>query len=371
MAFIDEMKIQAAAGRGGDGVVRWRQEKFIPKGGPAGGDGGRGGDFFVIAVRDIHILSKYKAKKNFSAGRGEDGGAKSLHGKNGEDFYLELPIGSVITNLDTDETWQLEKEGQKFLILKGGYGGFGNEHFKSSTNTTPKESRPGAEGEQGTFRIELELFADIGLIGLPNAGKSSLLNSMTNAQARIGDYAFTTLDPNLGDFYGYVIADIPGIIEGASEGKGLGVKFLRHIKRTKMLAHLVSFDPILEQAQYGAGNLKGTRPVRSKAAKPASSNGMMKVYKEIRKELEKYDKKLGLGPARNATHSVAGGEEGLSTKEEIIILTKSDVVDDSKIIAKISKEFKKISKSVFVISLYDDKSVKNFSDQLIKILRKA
>lgn len=335
MAFIDEMKIEAAAGRGGDGVVRWRQEKFIPKGGPAGGDGGRGGDFFVIAVRDIHILSKYKAKKNFSAGRGEDGGAKSLHGKNGEDFYLELPIGSVITNLETDETWQLEKEGQKFLILKGGYGGFGNEHFKSSTNTTPKESRPGAEGEQGTFRIELELFADIGLIGLPNAGKSSLLNSMTNAQARVGDYAFTTLDPNLGDFYGYVIADIPGIIEGASEGKGLGVKFLRHIKRTKMLAHLVSFE-----------NLKSS-----------SVAGMMKVYKEIRKELEKYDKKLNLG------------SEGLSSKEEIIILTKSDVVDDSKIIAKISKEFEKISKSVFVISLYDDKSVKQFSDELIKILR--
>jgi len=245
-----------------------------------------------------------------------------LHGKAGEDFFLELPIGSIVTNLDTDETWQLTEEGQKFLILKGGYGGFGNEYFKSSTNTTPKESRPGQEGEKGNFKIELELFADFGLIGLPNAGKTSLLNALTNAGARVGDYAFTTLDPNLGDFYGYIIADIPGLIEGASEGKGLGVKFLRHIKRTKMLAHLISFE----------------------------NPNLLKSYKEIRKELKKYG-------------------QDLDKKEELIILSKTDIVTDPKILDREKKKFEKMGKKVFLLSLYDDKLVKKLSDALAKILK--
>ncbi len=334
MAFIDEIKIYAEAGRGGNGVVRWRQEKFIPKGGPAGGDAGRGGDFYAKAVRDVHILLKYKTKKSFIASKGEDGGSKSLHGKNGADFVLELPVGSMITNLETEEKWQLTKDGEKILLLKGGYGGFGNEHFKSSVNTTPRESKEGQDGESGNFKIELELFADIGFVGLPNAGKSSLLNALTNAEAKVGDYPFTTLDPNLGDFYGYIIADIPGIIEGASEGKGLGVKFLRHIKRTKMLAHLVSFENLSK-----------------------SSTGMMKSYKEIRKELEKYDKSLNLD------------EDGLLKKEEIIILTKSDVIDDPKVVAKKVKEFEKLGGKVFVLSLFDDKMVKKFQDALVKILK--
>lgn len=330
MAFIDEIKITAKSGRGGDGVVRWRQEKFVPRGGPAGGDGGRGGDFCIRAVRDVHILSKYKAKKHFEAVRGEDGGSKSLHGKNGDDFILELPVGSVITSTATEQKWILLEEGQTEKLLNGGRGGYGNEHFKSSINTTPQDWRPGQEGEDGEFKIELELFADIGLVGLPNAGKSSLLNAITNSQAKVGDYAFTTLDPNLGEFYGYILADIPGIIEGASEGKGLGVKFLRHIKRTKMIAHLVSFE----------------------------NQNMMKVYKEIRKELEAYDKKNNLE------------EDGLSQKEEIIILTKTDVVEDDRQVAKAMKDFEKLGKKVFALSLFSDESVKAFRDALVKILEK-
>ena len=321
--FIDEIKFYAKAGRGGDGVVRWRREKFIDKGGPNGGDGGRGGDVYALAVSDIHILSKYKHKKEFRAENGEEGGGGSRHGKNGKDLIIELPIGSVVTNIESGASVSLEELGQKELLLKGGEGGYGNEHYKSSTNVTPKNASKGLVGEEGNFKIELELFADVGLVGMPNAGKSSLLNSITNASAKIGNYQFTTLDPNLGDFYGFTIADIPGLIEGASEGKGLGIKFLRHIKRTKMIVHLVSLE----------------------------NEKMLDVYKKIRKELEKYDKQL-------------------AEKEEVIVLTKSDVIEDQKKIEKAKKDFEKLGAPVFVISLFDDQSVKNFIDGLVKLLRK-
>ncbi len=321
MAFVDELTIYAEAGAGGNGVVRWRQEKFIPKGGPAGGNGGRGGDVFVEAVRDIYILAKYKGNNKFHAERGEDGRGSSEHGANGDDVVIQLPIGSVITNKETGRVVRLDNEGEKIQILRGGSGGYGNEHFKSSINVSPQEQKDGREGDKGEFRVELELFADVGLVGLPNAGKSSLLNSLTNAKAKVGDYAFTTLDPNLGAFYGYVIADIPGIIEGASEGKGLGTKFLRHIKRTKMLAHLISFE----------------------------NEDMLGMYKQIRKELKNYG-------------------NGLDEKDEVIVLTKTDVTEE-KNISKVKKEFEKLGKPVFTLSLFDDQSIKSFQDELVKILR--
>ncbi len=317
------MKFYAEAGRGGDGVVRWRHEKFIAKGGPNGGDGGKGGDVYAIAVQDINLLSKYKHKKRFIAEQGENGMGGRKQGKSGEDLIIKLPVGSIITNIESGGFVSLNKAGQKELLLKGGNGGFGNERFKSSTNTTPEKATKGKPSEKGNFEIELELFADVGLVGMPNAGKSSLLNSITKAKAKIGSYQFTTLDPNLGNFYNYIIADIPGLIEGASGGKGLGIKFLKHIKRTRMLAHLIS--------------LENKDPV--------------KIYKKIRKELETYD-------------------EALVKKREVIILTKTDIVDDPKKIEKVKKEFSKFKKLVFTISLYDDNSIENFTHELVKLLEK-
>ena len=323
MAFVDEIKISLCAGRGGDGVVRWRREKGKPLMGPSGGDGGRGGSVYALAVRDVHMLGRYTHRKEISAGLGENGAKNSLHGKDGEDVTIELPVGSVITNEKTGARFSLEREGEKILLLKGGKGGLGNERFKSSTNRSPREFTSGEEGESADFLIELELFADLGLIGLPNAGKSSLLNALTKARAKVGDYPFTTLEPNLGDMHGFILADIPGLIEGAAEGKGLGHKFLRHVKRTKILAHLVSLE----------------------------NKDIAGVYKEVRNELKKYDPVL-------------------VDKKEILILTKSDMVGEKEL-AKIIKSAKKLNDDVVTASLYDDASIKSLGDTLIKLLNKS
>jgi GTP-binding protein len=319
--FIDEMSIMAKAGDGGDGVVRWRQEKFKPKSGPAGGNGGKGGDVFVKAVRNLSLLSRYTGAKTFKAENGESGRSLSQYGRNGDDLYIEVPVGSRVTDIARGRVYELDHEGQEERILKGGRGGLGNEYFKSSTNRSPQESTKGKSGEEGEFLIELSLVVDVGLIGMPNAGKSSLINLLTNAGSRVGDYPFTTTEPHLGDFYGYVIADIPGLIEGASLGKGLGHKFLKHVKKTKMLLHLVSLEEKDPKNQYFT----------------------------IFKELSDYDKSI-------------------TDKETWIILTKKDLISEHEMEQAISS-IDKIGKRVFVIAKNDPESIKKLSDALAKHLR--
>lgn len=323
MAFIDELTIEAKAGHGGNGVVRWLHEKGKEFMGPSGGNGGRGGNVYAIGVRNAHLLNRYKTDKKFKAKRGGDGEGNSRQGARGEDLIIELPVGSIITDLRSDKKYRLDKEGQKELLLKGGDGGLGNEHFKGSTNQTPKEWTPGKPGEESEFYIEVELIADIGLIGLPNAGKTSLLNELTAAEGKVGDYPFTTLEPNLGERNGFIFADVPGLIEGASGGKGLGHKFLRHIKRTKLLAHLVS--------------LENEDPV--------------KAYMAVRKELEDYDKELG-------------------EKPEVIVLTKTDVCHDSKQVQKVVEKMKKLNTKVFALTLLNNEEIKNLGDYLTKELQR-
>ncbi len=326
MAFIDEMTVHVRAGRGGNGVVRWLHEKFKEFGGPSGGDGGRGAHVYVRAVRDTTLLARYKNVKEFNAPNGEAGGNNSKHGANGEDMHIDLPVGTVITNNFTKEVYKLDKEGQEIMILKGGNGGLGNERFKSSTNQTPEEWTPGKNGDEGEFYIEVELIADAGLIGLPNAGKTSLLNALTKAHAKVGAYQFTTLEPNLGALYNYVLADIPGLIEGASEGRGLGHKFLRHIKRTKMLFHCISLEH-------------------------ETAEEIAVVYKTIRKELEEY-------------------HPDMVGKKEVILLTKTDVCMPTELAGKVADAKKKIKewkdKDVLTVSVYDIDSLKNLSDFLTK-----
>ncbi len=321
MAFVDELTIHLSAGKGGDGVMRLRHEKGKEFAGPSGGDGGKGGDVYVVGTRDLGLLFKYRHAKEFHAEVGEAGKKDSLHGANGEDLIVKFPVGSIITNKSTGKVIQILNEGDPVLLLKGGDGGFGNEHFKSSTNQTPDKVTLGYPAEEGDFYIELQLVVDVGFAGFPNAGKSSLLNVLTNASAKVGAYQFTTLEPNLGAFYGYILADIPGLIEGAAEGKGLGHKFLRHIKRTKMIAHLISLE----------------------------NEDVLAAYKTIRTELEVYDKELG-------------------AKEEIILLTKTDMVDEETV-EKAKKSLSKLKKKVFTISVYDDPAIKVFADQFVKILR--
>lgn len=319
--FIDEIKIYARAGKGGDGVALWLHEKGKDKAGPAGGNGGRGGDVYALGVRDLGLLSRYRNVKEFTATPGENGMKRSRSGKDGEDLEILLPTGSIVKNLRTGKIFSVEKEGEKILMLEGGNGGLGNEHFKASTNTRPKEFTLGKPGEEAEFFIELELVVDAGLIGLPNAGKSSLLNTLTNSKAKVGSFQFTTLEPNLGDFYGFILADIPGLIEGAAEGKGLGHKFLRHIKRTKMVLHCVS----------------------------AENEDIALAWKTVREELRKYSVEV-------------------YNKKEVTILTKTDLLTPKESIKK-AKILQGLNSIVLSASIIDDVALEKLKRDLSAVFQ--
>ncbi|OGE26588.1 hypothetical protein A3C26_04270 [Candidatus Daviesbacteria bacterium RIFCSPHIGHO2_02_FULL_39_12] len=296
--LVDEAEIIVKAGHGGPGRVSFRSKKG---GGPNGGDGGRGGDIYAKAVTDIYALKQFLSKKICQAEDGQDGGVEMRSGANGKDLILTMPVGTFLTSEEGSEN-ELIKEGQEFLLAKGGLGGRGNASFRSPSNTTPKYAQKGLDGQEKHLLLKLKLIADIGLIGLPNAGKSSLLNEITNANAKIGDYPFTTLEPNLGVLNGRVLADIPGLIEGASEGKGLGHKFLKHIEKVRLLLHCIS----------------------------AESDNPVRDYEIVRTELKKFNPEL-------------------LNKREIILLTKSDLGEI---------KLKKIGrKEVIPVSIYDFDSI--------------
>ncbi len=278
MKFVDEATIRVEAGNGGSGSASFRREKYIPFGGPDGGDGGRGGSVYLRASRSLNTLVDFRHRRLFRAEHGQPGSGRQKTGKSGEDLYIDVPLGTLVYNVETDELiGDLTEEGQTLLVARGGKGGLGNIHFKSSTNRAPKKCTPGTPGEQRELMLELKVLADVGLLGFPNAGKSTLIRALSSARPRVADYPFTTLHPNLGVVQvelnrSFVIADIPGLIEGASEGVGLGVQFLKHLQRTRLLFHLVDIAPLdgstpteqvrkleRELANYDAGLLEKPR----------------------------------------------------------------------------------------------------------------
>ncbi len=311
--LIDDVIIKVSAGKGGKGAVAFNKNMMSL--GPVGGSGGTGGSVYVEGVSDLNALSQFRFKKNVNATDGGDGKSQFNDGRDGDDLALKIPVGTVLQRIEDSTMFPLGKAeeiikiGQRLLIAQGGAGGKGNFHFRSSTNTTPKEFEEGVEGENFIMHLTLKLIADVGIIGLPNGGKSSLLNELTRAKSKVANYPFTTLEPNLGTYYELILADIPGLIEGASMGKGLGIKFLQHIERTKVLFHLIS----------------------------AESADPLKDYRIIRKELETYSKKL-------------------VEKPEYVFLSKGDTVSSQELKTKITA-LKKVRKNVLAISIYDEASL--------------
>jgi GTPase len=277
MKLVDEAEIQVIAGDGGNGCVGFRREKFIPLGGPDGGDGGDGGSVWLVADENLNTLVDFRHQKHFRAKRGENGMGRQMYGKAGDDLTITVPVGTVVMNVETDEViGDLTRHGDRLLVAKGGKGGLGNMHFKSSINRSPRKALPGLPGEERVLKLELKLLADVGLLGFPNAGKSTFIRAVSAATPKVADYPFTTLYPNLGvvsveAHRSFVIADIPGLIEGAAEGAGLGTQFLKHLQRTRLLLHLVDIAPM-------EGGVEGITPAEQVRA--------------IERELEKHDPEL-------------------------------------------------------------------------------
>jgi GTPase len=312
--LIDEVQIRVQAGAGGRGAVSFNSSKFAQ--GPTGGNGGRGGSIWLEGNSDLNSLEQFRFKKEIHATDGAGGRARFVDGSDGKDIVLAVPAGTVIHNLTTGFDTEITKVGERLLLAEGGLGGKGNFKFRSPTNTSPKEFQTGLPGQAWDIRLELKLIAAVGLIGLPNAGKSSLLNTLTKAQSKIGAYPFTTLEPNLGSYYGTIIADIPGLIEGAAGGKGLGIKFLRHIERTTTLFHLIS----------------------------AETSDINADYQTIRRELENYN-------------------PDLLKKKEYLLLTKIDNITPNDL-AKLLLEARKISPAVLPISILDEKTLLSIQQTL-------
>lgn len=302
--FVDKVKIYVKGGDGGDGAVAFLREKYKPYGGPAGGDGGKGGDVILMATSKKLTLYDFKYKRHFRAPNGERGRGKNQHGKNAQDLILEVPIGTVVMDAKSGQViCDLTQERQMCVVAKGGKGGRGNAHFATPTNQAPKYAEKGQKGEERWLLLELKLIADVGIIGLPNAGKSTLISKLTKARPKIADYPFTTLSPVLGvieleDTSKIVLADIPGLIEGASQGKGLGLEFLRHIERTKLLLHLVD---VSDQRQIEP----------------------LEAFQIVNSEMEKYNPEL-------------------LKKKQIVVGTKIDILSDREILNKLKKEFEKM-----------------------------
>lgn len=321
--FIDYVEIEVKSGKGGAGLVSFRREKYVPKGGPSGGDGGKGGDVILEARHNLHTLLDYRYKRKFAAEDGDPGGTSLKDGRNGKSVILKVPVGTQIKDKETGEIIaDLDEEGKQVIVARGGKGGRGNSKFATPTQQTPRYAEPGLPGTMKALSLELKLIADVGLVGFPNAGKSTLISTISAAKPKIADYPFTTLEPNLGivnykDYQSFVVADIPGIIEGAHEGKGLGIQFLRHIERTKTLLFMIDI----------------------------TSEDYEKEYNVLYKELENYSPEL-------------------IKKKKTIALTKADLIDEDEL-KKIKKSsFYKKNSPVFVISAASNIGIMELKDHL-------